>query len=244
MKIVITMAGKGSRFEKIGINKPKYKIIARGKTFFELSMLSLKDFFNEHFIFITREEIVDVDFISQTCNDLAIKNYDIITLDEFTDGQASTVNAIAKMFDDNDSIIVYNIDTYIKPGAINRNLINDSVDGFIPVIKASGDRWSFIKVNEEFKVIDIEEKKPISNLASVGFYYFKSWSDYKNVYESYRDEIKQNYKEVYIAPMYKYLLNGNGKNFITQILNSDDVFILGTPEEVIEFDPDFIKGNI
>ena len=55
MKIIITMAGEGSRFKKIGIEKSKYEIIAKDKTLFEWSMLSLVDFFSEEFIFIVKK---------------------------------------------------------------------------------------------------------------------------------------------------------------------------------------------
>ena len=55
MKIIITMAGEGSRFKKIGIKKSKYEIVARDKTLFEWSMLSLSDFFSEEFIFIVKK---------------------------------------------------------------------------------------------------------------------------------------------------------------------------------------------
>ena len=51
MPVIITMAGMGSRFTREGYTVPKYKIFARGRTLFDWSMLSLADFFNEHFIF-------------------------------------------------------------------------------------------------------------------------------------------------------------------------------------------------
>ena len=41
---VITMAGLGSRFRKVGYNVPKFMIEAKGKTLFEWSMESLKNF--------------------------------------------------------------------------------------------------------------------------------------------------------------------------------------------------------
>ncbi|VEH39697.1 Uncharacterised protein [Fusobacterium varium] len=84
-------------------------------------------------------------------------------------------------------------------------------DGYIPVFKAEGEKWSFIKLNNNFEVIDIVEKKRISNLASIGFYYFKSWKDYKEIYLKSKEKIKEEFKEIYIAPMYRYLLNENKK---------------------------------
>ena len=67
MKIIITMAGEGSRFKKIGIKKSKYEIVARDKTLFEWSMLSLSDFFSEEFIFIVKKSDNSEEFIKEKC---------------------------------------------------------------------------------------------------------------------------------------------------------------------------------
>ena len=52
------------------------------------------------------------------------------------------------------------------------------------------------------KIVDVVEKIRVSDLASIGLYYFKTWKDYKEIYLNYKKEIKEKYKEVYIAPMY------------------------------------------
>lgn len=243
MKIIITMAGLGSRFSKIGINKPKYKIIAKDKSLFEWSMLSLKDFFDNEFIFITRKEVLDEEYIHSICNKLGIKDTKIISIDYNTDGQATTAYLANEYIDLNESCIIYNIDTYVKPFSIKKYDIKNNYDGFIPVITAEGDRWSFVKVNEFNIVTEVAEKKPISNLATIGFYYFKKWYVYKEIYEENKDIIKQNNKEVYVAPMYQNIIDSNGIIGI-KVLNNKDVNILGTPEEIHEFDQDYLKNNI
>ena len=91
MKIIITMAGEGSRFKKIGIKKSKYEIVARDKTLFEWSMLSLSDFFSEEFIFIVKKSDNSEEFIKEKCTSLGIEKYEVIGIDKLTEGQASTV---------------------------------------------------------------------------------------------------------------------------------------------------------
>ena len=91
MKIIITMAGEGSRFKKIGIKKSKYEIVARDKTLFEWSMLSLSDFFSEEFIFIVKKSDNSEEFIKEKCTSLGIEKYEVIEIDKLTEGQASTV---------------------------------------------------------------------------------------------------------------------------------------------------------
>jgi dTDP-glucose pyrophosphorylase len=243
MKVLITMAGLGSRFNKIGIKYPKYKIIANGKSLFEWSMISLKDFFNYEFIFITRDEVLDENFIISKCEELGINDLKVVSLNEITDGQATTAIYADEYVSDSEACIIYNIDTYVKPNAICRNDINDELHGFIPVIRAEGDRWSFVKLNKDGLVEEVAEKKPISNLATIGLYYFKSWAKYKEIYYKMREEIKINSQECYIAPMYNYLLKENVKVGI-KILDNDEVSILGTPEEIEEFDKEYLANNL
>lgn len=237
------MAGKGNRFKNIGIDIPKYKITANNKTLFEWSMLSLSDFFEEEFIFIIRKEIADVDFLNNICSKLGIINFKIKVLKEITDGQATTAYLADEFIEQDDSVIVYNIDTYVEPNRILKAHISNMVDGFIPVIKAEGDRWSFVKVDENEKVIDVAEKIPISNLATIGFYYFKKWRIYKEIYNQNRRAILKESNEVYIAPMYKQMISRN-MNIGIKVLDSNFVNILGTPEEIESFDSEYYKNNL
>lgn len=84
------------------------------------------------------------------------------------------------------------------------------------------------------KVTDVVEKIRVSELGSIGLYYFKSWKDYKNIYLKYKDEIRDKYKEVYIAPMYHYLVREK-KSIGYIILKDENIHILGTPEDLKNF---------
>ena len=75
MKIIITMAGEGSRFKKVGYKVPKHEIEVEGKSLFEWSMLSLKNFFDEEFIFIVRENNYNKGNLKYLCDKLGIKNF-------------------------------------------------------------------------------------------------------------------------------------------------------------------------
>ena len=244
MKIIITMAGEGSRFKKIGIKKSKYEIIARGKTLFEWSMLSLIDFFSEEFIFIVKKSDNSGKFIKDKCVSLRIEKYEIIEIDKLTEGQASTVMEAKKNIDKEDSIIIYNIDTYIKEYVIKKeNILNDYF-GFIPVFKTNGEsKWSFTKLDEQKNVTNITEKIPISDYGTIGLYYFKYFSDFKKIYNENKEGIIKKYRETYIAPMYSYLINSN-KKIKAKILNKEDFVVLGTPEDIISFDKNYLEKNI
>jgi dTDP-glucose pyrophosphorylase len=231
MKIVIAMAGEGSRFRKIGIGIPKHEIIVREKSLFEWSMLSLSDFFDEEFIFITRKGFYNKEFIDKKCTKLGIYEYEILEIDYLTDGQARTVMCADQLISNEDDILIYNIDTYVKEGSILKSDILDDFFGFIPIFNAHGDKWSFVKLDNEGNVIDVAEKKRISNWGSVGMYYFKSWSMYKEIFNDFEQEIKNEFTETYIAPMYKKLII-QGSRIGVRKIDEANVHVLGTPEDV------------
>ena len=99
MTIVITMAGLGSRFRKVGYTVPKYMIEAHGKTLFEWSMESLEGFDckNNRCIFIVRKEDDASGFITETCARLGIHDVKVVEIDYLTIGIVG-IGRIATLF--------------------------------------------------------------------------------------------------------------------------------------------------
>ncbi|MDI9873366.1 sugar phosphate nucleotidyltransferase [Flectobacillus rivi] len=233
MKIVITMAGRGQRFRDAGYNCPKYMIHALGKTLFHWSMLSLDDFFTDDFIFIARNEDEPVSFITEECKLIGINNFNIVLIDHTTDGQATTVLKAKEFIGDYDELMIYNIDTFVKQHNILRNQIKG--DGYIPGFYAEGDKWSFIKLDDKNKVIEIAEKKPISTVATLGLYYFKSFADYYKYYiKTFQDGRNLVNGEKYIAEIYNIMLNDH-KDVYGTVLPNSAVWGLGTPNDLNYF---------
>lgn len=236
MKIIITMAGLGSRFQKIGIKEPKHEIIVKGKSLFEWSLSSLKDFFDEDFIFIVRKGAYTAEFLEKELSSLGIKKYNFVEVNEITEGQAMTALHADKYILSEDSIVIYNIDTYVEEYSIVKSQIQDS--GFIPVFRTDGDKWSFIKINEKNEVIEVTEKVRVSDLATIGFYYFNNWDWYKQTLLQNKEEIIKNYKEAYVAPLYNYMIKGN-KKINYKIIPKEKIHVLGTPEDVNLFNQEY-----
>lgn len=233
MTIIITMAGLGSRFVKAKYNCPKYLIEAKGKTLFEWSMLSLVDY-NSHvdkYIFVVRKEHNSKQFIIDKMKLFGITNVEVIEIDYLTDGQATTAMLGVTLCSDNEPILIYNIDTYIEPNNLKfKDLIGD---GHIPCFQADGDHWSFVK-DENGVVVDVVEKKRISNNCSLGAYYFKSAKLYEEIYKEIYNNVNNEKNEKYIAPMYKKMLD-KGYKVTFSLIDKEVVHVLGTPEELNEF---------
>jgi len=226
------MAGLGSRFRKAGYTLPKYEIEVRGKTIFEWSMLSLKGFAAKKYVFIVRKEDDSKSFIQKICNDMMI-SAEVLEIDSLTLGQAETAMLAESFWKESEPILIYNIDTYVEPGEMNYSQIHG--DGFIPCFNGKGDHWSFVKLDEQGKALEIREKQRISNYCTVGAYYFRSAKLYTKLYkEYYLRSNKLEAGERYVAPLYNYLIERGGEVFISDI-PADKVHVLGTPEEVEVF---------
>lgn len=235
--VVITMGGLGSRFREAGYTVPKYMIEAKGKTLFEWSMISLTGYSDmvERYVFIVmQDENNDVEgFINKQCEKLGISNYHIIVLNHLTDGQATTAMKAQRYWNPENGLLIYNIDTYVEAGEMNSAQLKG--DGFIPCFQADGDHWSFVRLDETGKVVEIKEKKRISNHCTLGAYYFKTCQLYQDLYEEYysKSGVLVN-GEKYVAPLYDYLLTKGGEIFISDV-PAEKVHVLGTPEELQTF---------
>lgn len=202
--IIIPMAGLSSRFIKAGYEQPKYMLDLDGRSLFEYSVSSFKNYFEtENFIFIIRNINNTLDFVIEKIKLLGIKNAQVITLENETRGQAETVAIVLeKLEDKKEPIFIFNIDSirinYRKPSWINE------CDGYIEVFEGEGSNWSFALPGEKGLVLKTAEKDPISNLCSSGLYYFKNRSIFLESYYSYINKPKWEWEkgELYIAPLY------------------------------------------
>ena len=109
------MAGLSSRFFKAGYTEPKYKLVAHGKTLFEWSVSTFEKMYNsEKFVFICRDVYDTPNFVATELKKIGIKDYEVITLNTETRGQAETVFLALDKIPDDEPLIIFNIDTYEK----------------------------------------------------------------------------------------------------------------------------------
>lgn len=233
--LVITMAGLGSRFKKAGYCVPKYMIPAKGKTLFEWSLASLSDFntVDSEYIFIVRSEDHSSKFIDEKCKNLGIHKHHVMEIDYLTSGQAETALLAGKVWDPDSELLIYNIDTYVEEGLLR---IQDICgDGFIPCFTAPGKQWSFVRLDDTGRAVEVREKKRISDNCTLGAYYFKSCRLYEELYRSYYNgENHLECGERYVAPLYNYMIS-QGKEVRISSIPASGIHVLGTPEELEEF---------
>jgi len=235
--VVITMAGRGSRFADAGYTVPKFEIVAHGRSLFDWSMLSLSNFLSSEsrVIFVCLAENHSCEFIQNRCQFLGLNNVKIVELEEVTDGQATSAYLSRHLWHLDLPLLIYNIDTYVEPSTLQPIDIRIGSDGWVPCFQVPGDHWSFVKLGEDGWAVDVVEKKRISEFASVGLYWFAKAQDYMESYERFfSDPLNLVSGERYVAPLYRDFL-ARGKHISISVLPRKAVHALGTPAELTTF---------
>ncbi len=237
MNIVITMAGRGSRFVQAGFAMPKYEIMAHGRSLFDWSMLSLQQFVGPgaRLVFVCLADNASGPYVRARCAALGLTDVHIVELPELTDGQATSAWLTRALWRADEPLLIYNIDTFVHPRALAPAAIPATADGWIACFRASGAHWSFVKLGSDGWAVDVAEKERISDHASVGLYWFARAGDYSSAYERFfADPAQLVGGERYVAPLYRQLLQ-DGKRIAISDVPVADVHVLGTPAELAAF---------
>jgi NDP-sugar pyrophosphorylase family protein len=230
MKILIPMAGEGSRFAKEGYTFPKPLIDVNGKPMIERVVENLK--FDAEYIFLVRKEHLEkYKGLELTLKQITNNNCQIVIVDSLTEGAACTA-LLAKQFIDNDEdLLIANSDQIIEYSKENFNSLKNLtvVDAIVYCFNAVHPKWSFVKVNENNYITEVAEKNPISNIATCGIYWYRKGSDFVKYAEQMIDKNVRVNNEFYIAPIYNELISDK-KTLIPFYVH--EMHGIGTPEDL------------
>jgi len=228
MNVLIPMAGAGSRFEKAGYTFPKPLIEVNGKPMIQVVVENLN--VDANFIFVVQKshrEKYNLDSFLK----LLQPNCKIVETDGLTEGAACTA-LLAKEHIDNEAPLFFaNSDQFVEWDSneffYKMNEIN--ADGGIVSFKATHPKWSFAKVNDGGEVTEVAEKNPISDNATVGFYYWKKGSDFVKYAEQMIEKDVRVNNEFYVCPVFNQAIEDNLKIRLFEIKK---MWGLGTPEDL------------
>jgi dTDP-glucose pyrophosphorylase len=243
MNIVIPMAGLGSRFSKVGFQKPKPFIDILSKPMIVRVLENLKIPDAKYFLIARKEHLeIEKDLVNYISNKYNVK---FIGIDKLTEGTACTVLYARKYINNEDPLLIANSDQIVDFSVIDyvSDCLIKKLDGSILVFNDldKDPKWSFAKVDNNGLVIEVQEKNPISNLATVGLYFFTKGQDFVN---NALDMIIENNRvnnEFYTCPVYNYLINNQKKVGVFEI-EKKDMHCVGTPED-LKIYIDFLEKN-
>ena len=233
MKILIPMAGEGSRFAKEGYTFPKPLIDVNGKPMIQTVVENLD--FNAEYIFLVRGEHLDkYEGLEDTLQRITNRKCNIVVVDELTEGAACTALLAKEHIDNDEDLLIANSDQYIEYSPENFNMMKEmtDVDAMVYTFEAVHPKWSFVKTNSRGIITEVAEKKPISNIATCGIYWYRKGSDFVKYAEQMIEKNIRVNNEFYIAPVYNELIE-DGKTLVPFYVHS--MWGIGTPEDLRAF---------
>lgn len=228
LNVLIPMAGAGSRFAQAGYTFPKPLIDVNGKPMIQVVVDNLG--LDANYIFVVQKEHRE-QYNLDTMLNLIAPGCTIVEVDGITEGAACTA-LLAKEFIDNDAPLFFaNSDQYVEwdPVEFMYQMQENGADGGIVTFKATHPKWSFAAVDEHGFVTEVAEKNPISDNATVGYYYWKKGCDFVTYAEQMIANNTRVNNEFYVCPVFNEAI-ADGK--IIKISEAKGMYGLGTPEDL------------
>lgn len=229
MKIVMPMAGAGTRLSPVRAALPKPLVPVAGRPMFAWAWEGLRDVDCSLLVAVVLraddERFAIAEAVRRRVRDVPVE---VVTLDRPSDGQLSTVLAAAPLLDGEDALIA-SCDTYVRgplAAAVHR-ACRRNLHGLLSVGRMPGDRWSFVRLNDDGEPVEVAEKRRISDLASTGIYWFSSGTEFLHHAHSHLRERDGAPGERYVMPLYqRYLDHG----LPIGVTTADEVLDMGDPE--------------
>ena len=228
LNVLIPMAGAGSRFAQAGYTFPKPLIDVEGKPMIQVVVDNLN--IDATFIYVVQKEHREK-YNLDTLLNLITPNCKIVEVNGLTEGAACTT-LLAKEFIDFDApLLMANSDQFLEwdSNEFMYKMIEQKVDGGILSFHSTHPKWSFAKVDEFGYVTEVQEKNPISDIATVGVYYWAKGSDYVKYAEQMISKNIRTNNEFYVCPVYNEAIEDCKK---IKTFNIDKMWGLGTHEDL------------
>jgi dTDP-glucose pyrophosphorylase len=235
VNVIIPAAGEGSRFAKAGWKRPKPFIEVDGQPMLSHVIRNVAPKEAEVTLLLRKHHM---DNNAGVVYKLQESGYQITPVSELTEGTASTVLLARRSFDNDQPMMVANSDQLVDfdVNVFVEDCFSRDLDGSILVFKdpTRDPKWSFVKINSAGLVTEVAEKKPISDLATVGIYFFARGCDF---IAAALDMIVANDRvnnEFYTCPVYNYMIRNGARIGVFEV-PMQAMAGLGTPEDLNEY---------
>jgi NDP-sugar pyrophosphorylase family protein len=262
MKIVIPMAGRGSRFQAVADQNPEYQkpkplINVKGKPmvrwaveslpFVDLPGRSVKTRFTvkpSDLIFICLQQHEEMYQITEKLKETFSADIQVVLIQEVTRGAVETVLAAKPFIAPDQDMIISDSDHFFKGDALYEAILNKEagVEGIIPVFRPPDEeaKWSYTLFDESKTAVAVAEKDPElaakGAYANIGAYYFSKGATFIKEAEEMVNSNEMygpsGKQEFFVAPLYQRLIS---KDMKIKAAIVPQVWGLGTPKDLEYF---------
>ncbi len=233
MNLVLTMAGKYSRFKLFGSKVPKYLLpLGSGTVLMEvINSLLVSSSPISVLLIANKDDQLFYPILKSVVAKFAIPAENILYIDD-TRSQLETALYVSQLIGEtkwDNPIVFMNIDTITK----NRNDFFVSIEklaqdsGLVDVFSAASHQYSFVNPGVDQQVLSISDGKPVSQLACSGLYGFGSFT----FMMKRAKELLQSRSDANFTDLYNYIIKAGDKVMYCECIDKKNTLVLGTPEE-------------
>jgi HAD superfamily hydrolase (TIGR01509 family) len=228
LNVLIPMAGAGSRFEQAGYTFPKPLIEVNGKPMIQVVIENLN--LDANYIYVVQKSHREK-YNLDTLLNLLTPGCKIVETDGLTEGAACTALLAKDYIDNKNPLFFANSDQFVEwdSNEFMYKMQETDADGGIVSFTATHPKWSFAKIDDNGLVTEVAEKNPISDIATVGYYFWKYGSDFIKYAEQMIEKNIRVNSEFYVCPVFNQAIE-DCKEIRT--FNTNGMWGLGTPEDL------------
>lgn len=230
MNLILTMAGRYTRFINEGYRIPKYLLPWGDRSILSeiVRELTKGGEFTNIYLVANKRDVIYMPHVRRILKSLGISEDNLFLIPD-TSGQTETayqgIQGIQEKFGEiTGPIVFHNIDTILYNRSF-KDLPNilERFDGFVDIFESSNHNYSYVLMKGEV-VETIAEKIVISDNASSGLYGFSSVDKFLEYYSP---------EELYMSHLYQKMIEGGARISVSEMHTEKDTVVLGTPSEYL-----------
>jgi len=231
LNIIVPMAGAGKRFEQAGYHLPKPLINIKNKPMIQIVIENIA--IEANYIYMVQKAHYEKYDLGHLLEQIT-PGCRIIQIDGVTEGAACTALIAKDLINNDKELLIVNSDQWLNWDSSDfLYFVKDKmIDGVILTFKSTHPKCSFVKLNSDGNVIEVKEKIPISNMATVGIYYWKRGQEFVRYAEQMVQKNLRVNNEFYVAPVYNEAIEDKKK---IKNYHVEEMWGLGTPEDLQYF---------
>ena len=243
MNILVLLAGSSAAFREAGYPYPKSLIEIAGLPAIERVMAPFRQLQQrgDKFIFAIRRD-ENLKYHLGMVLRLLLPSAIVLDIPGETAGAACTALLAVENIDSDESLLIVNGDQIINHdvAALTDSFRERGLDGGVAVFKAIHPRWSYVKCDDAGLVVEAAEKRPISDLATAGFYWYASGRDF--VQAAQRMIVKDAHVDnaFFICPVFNEMIL-IGKRIGVQVIPASEYESLMTPTHLQRYEEKLLR---
>jgi dTDP-glucose pyrophosphorylase len=242
-QVVLLMAGLGTRFARAGYTDSKPLIQVAGRPMFERALAGIEPAGVSRLVVVVRQQQIDEEDIAAKVAALR-PEAELVVLPGLTAGAAESALSAVDRLDADRPLVVLDCDLEFSSAAYVAELAHledGAFDALLLTFAASDARYSYVRTAPGSReVLEVAEKRVISNRAVAGAYAFRSPAAFaETVQQVLARGLRAGVAEAYMSEVvHGFLERGRA----VRAVDVDRYHSFGTPEELVVSEPQVARG--